>query len=170
MASHQLIGNVAILNPNVRTGRVRVQTDHIFFRFFICHFNDAITQCAIDILLGQEINMATVENFDSLWRDIKTASLILYENMDIDRSKLEMMPSYFGHGMTSELAGAEVAYGLGRSVLYWLCLCNKLFTHYTSLNTFVCIFIYLLCLLTPIEIVQLFLISLNVPHEYNNHH
>lgn len=75
-----------------------------------------MTQCAIDILLGQEVNMATVENHDSLWRDIKTATLILYENMDTEKPKLEMMPSYFGHGLTSELVGAEVAYGLGRSV------------------------------------------------------
>ena len=62
--------------------------------------------------------MATVETFDSFWRDLKTASLMVVENMDTERPKLEMMPSYFGHGLTSEFVGAEIAYGMGRSV-YW---------------------------------------------------
>lgn len=60
--------------------------------------------------------MATVVNFDSLWRDVKTASLMVVENLESERPKLELMPSYFGHTLTSELLGAEIAYGMGRSV------------------------------------------------------
>lgn len=75
-----------------------------------------MTQCAIDIALGQPVNMATIEEHDSLWRDIKTASMMVYENLDTERPKLELMPSYFGQPLTSELASAEIAYGMGRSV------------------------------------------------------
>lgn len=75
-----------------------------------------MTQCAIDIALGQPVNMATIDELDDFWRDIKTASLMVYENMDTERPKLKMMPSYFGHPLTSELASAEIAYGMGRSV------------------------------------------------------
>lgn len=88
-------------------------------RFLIRHFNDAITQCAIDIALGQPVNMATIDEIDNLWRDIKTASLMVIENMDTERPKLELMPSYFGHHLTNEMASAEIAYGLGRSVVCW---------------------------------------------------
>ncbi|KAI8423060.1 hypothetical protein MSG28_014146 [Choristoneura fumiferana] len=83
-------------------------------RFVIRHFSDAMTQCAIDLALGQPIDYATIDELDSVWRDIKTASLMVFENMDTERPKLEMVPSYFGHPLTQELLSAEIAYGLGR--------------------------------------------------------
>lgn len=86
-------------------------------RYLIRHFNDAITQLAIDIALGQTIDYKTIEEYNSIWRDFKTATILLYENMDNDKPKLAMMPSYFGHGLTSELVTVEIAYGIGRSVL-----------------------------------------------------
>lgn len=59
--------------------------------------------------------MDTVREFYDYWTDIKTATMMLYENMESDRAR-DMMPSYFGHGLTREFAIAEVAYGAGRSV------------------------------------------------------
>ncbi|KAF9795913.1 hypothetical protein SFRURICE_008553 [Spodoptera frugiperda] len=120
--SRQYAGTKALKGDYTRTGERKftgLMKDGVASanRFIIRHFNDAITQCAIDILLGQEINMATVVNFDSLWRDVKTASLMVVENLESERPKLELMPSYFGHTLTSELLGAEIAYGMGRYYL-----------------------------------------------------
>ncbi|KAF9408064.1 hypothetical protein HW555_012126 [Spodoptera exigua] len=120
--SRQYAGTKALKGDYTRTGERKftgLMKDGVASanRFIIRHFNDAMTQCAIDILLGQEVNMATVVNFDSLWRDFKTASLMLVENLESERPKLEMMPSYFGHTLTSELLGAEITYGMGRYYL-----------------------------------------------------
>ena len=60
--------------------------------------------------------MTTLQNIDSLWNDIKTTSLMILENVDTECPRLELMPSYFGHHLTSEMASMEIAYGLGRSV------------------------------------------------------
>ncbi|XP_047035991.1 phosphatidylinositide phosphatase SAC2 isoform X2 [Helicoverpa zea] len=120
--SRQYAGTKALKGDYTRTGERKftgLMKDGVASanRFIIRHFNDAITQCAIDILLGQQVNMATVETYNSFWRDFKTASMMVFENMDSERPKLEMMPSYFGHTLTSELLGAEIAYGMGRYYL-----------------------------------------------------
>lgn len=106
------------LTSKTTSSLLQVTKRQPFSRFIICNFNDKITQCAIDILLGQQVNMATIETFDSIWCNFKTASKMLLQNMDSEQAKLEMMPSYFGHTLTSELVGAEIAYGMGRSVFY----------------------------------------------------
>lgn len=93
------------------------------FRFLLRHFNDTIKQCAIDIALGQAVNDATIDEIDNLWHDIKTASLLVLENIDTERPKLEMMPSYFGHALTGEMVSVEITYRLGRSVLYYYKIC-----------------------------------------------
>lgn len=61
--------------------------------------------------------MATVADFDNYWIDIKTATAMLYQNMESERAG-DMMPSYFGHALTREFVIAEVAYGAGRSVFF----------------------------------------------------
>ncbi|GBP27703.1 Phosphatidylinositide phosphatase SAC2 [Eumeta japonica] len=120
--SRQYAGTKALKGDYTRTGERKLtgmMKDGVASanRFFIRHFRDAMTQCAIDIALGQEVNMASVEEHDSLWRDIKTISLMAYENLDSDKPKLEFMPFYFGHPLTSELAMAEVTYGFTRYYL-----------------------------------------------------
>lgn len=60
--------------------------------------------------------MDTIEQHDNVWKDLKMATMMVYDNMDSERPKLEMMPSYFGHPMTNELVSVEIAYGLGRFV------------------------------------------------------
>ncbi|XP_026754243.1 phosphatidylinositide phosphatase SAC2 isoform X1 [Galleria mellonella] len=122
LVSRQYAGTKALKGDYTRTGERKftgMMKDGVASanRFIIHHFCDAMTQCAIDIALGQPVNMATIEEHDNLWRDVKTTSMILYENMDTERPKLELMPSYFGHLLTNELLSAEIAYGLGRYYL-----------------------------------------------------
>lgn len=62
--------------------------------------------------------MATVDEYDDFFRDVRVAAMMLYENMDTERPKLELMPSYFGHNLTNELVTVEFAYGVGRSVKF----------------------------------------------------
>ncbi|XP_045506510.1 phosphatidylinositide phosphatase SAC2 isoform X2 [Colias croceus] len=119
--SRQYAGTKALKGDYTRTGERKLtgmMKDGVASanRFIIRHFNDAMTQCAIDIALGQQINMAAIEEFDSFWRDLKTASLMVVENVD-SGAKLEMMPSYFGHGLANEFLGAEIAFGVGRYYL-----------------------------------------------------
>lgn len=96
----------------------------------IRHFGDAIRQFAIDVALGQKVNMATVYEHDNIWHDFKTATMMAFENLDPENPKLELMPSYFGDKLTLELVSLEIAYGLGRSV-FWLLTFSLFFTRLT---------------------------------------
>lgn len=84
-------------------------------RYINCHFRDAIRQFAIDLMVGHPVNMATIDEHN-IWRDIKMATKMVYGNLETDKPRLELVPTYFGHTLTNEFASAEIAYGLGRSV------------------------------------------------------
>ncbi|XP_053619511.1 phosphatidylinositide phosphatase SAC2 isoform X2 [Plodia interpunctella] len=120
--SRQYAGTKALKGDYTRTGERKfsgMMKDGVASanRFLIRHFCDAMTQCAIDIALGQPVNMATIDECDDFWRDVKTATLMVYENLNTDRPKLELVPSYFGHPLRNELVSAEIAFGMGRYYL-----------------------------------------------------
>ncbi|KPI93717.1 Phosphatidylinositide phosphatase SAC2 [Papilio xuthus] len=121
VVSRQYAGTKALKGDYTRTGERKftgMMKDGVASanRFLIRHFNDAMTQCAIDIALGQPIDESTIDELD-LWHDVKTASLMVLENLEPSKPKFGMMPSYFGHPMRSELASAQVTYGVGRYYL-----------------------------------------------------
>ncbi|CAH2096909.1 unnamed protein product [Euphydryas editha] len=122
LVSRQYAGTKALKGDYTRTGERKftgMMKDGVASanRFLLRHFNDTIKQCAIDIALGQAVNDATIDEIDNLWHDIKTASLLVLENLDTEKPKLEMMPSYFGHALTSEMVSVEITYKLGRYYL-----------------------------------------------------
>ncbi|XP_026498745.2 phosphatidylinositide phosphatase SAC2 isoform X1 [Vanessa tameamea] len=122
LVSRQYAGTKALKGDYTRTGERKLtgmMKDGVASanRFLLHHFNDKIKQCAIDIALGQPVSITTIDEIDNLWHDVQTASLMVFENIDTERPKLEMMPSYFGHTLTGEMVSLEIAYALGRYYL-----------------------------------------------------